>query len=122
MTKILVVDDSALMRNLLGKALEEAGFQVEAFLPASEAELMDRLGTSSPDLVLTDFNMPALDGKTVARATRLALPAARVMLLTASRDPGRDALLKTMGVARILYKPVTMDEVVASVKEVLRLG
>lgn len=122
MARILVIDDSALMRNILRGALAEEGHETDAFLPESEAGLIEKLRNYAPDLLITDFNMPILDGKAVVRICRFVVPAAKIVLLTASREPARDSLLQTMGVRRILYKPIRAEEVVASVQKVLQVG
>ena len=122
MPKILVIDDSAMMRNLLRGALAEEGYEAESFLPGSETGLIEKLRNYAPELLLTDFNMPVLDGKAVVRICRFVIPTAKIIILTASREPARDALLQTMGVRRILYKPIKAEDVVSAVKEVLHVG
>ena len=88
MLKILVIDDSVLMRRVVRDHLEKEGFAVEEFLPASVLELMERVKTSPPDLVLSDFNMPYVDGLEVARNVRRVNPNIPVIILTANRDCG----------------------------------
>ena len=119
MPRILVIDDSAFMRQYMRGFLEEAGFEVDDFLPESALEVLDRVIAFAPDLVLSDFNMPALDGQIVARTLRRSNPALPVLVVTASRDPAREAVLGTMGVRRILHKPVKGEELVRVVREVL---
>lgn len=122
MPKILVIDDSALMRKISRQSLEEAGFEVEDFLPGSVLELMERLKTSPPDLVLSDYNMPNIDGQNVARTVRRFNPGLPVIILTANRDTAREALLGTMGVRRILHKPILGPDLALEVKEVLSIS
>lgn len=119
MLRILVIDDSALMRKLNRDYLESAGFEVEELLPTSATEIQELLKRRRPDLVLSDFNMPHIDGQTVARAVRQTDPTIPVIILTANRDPAREALLQTTGVRKILHKPVTEDQLVEAVSEVL---
>ena len=63
MPRILVIDDSALMREVLGRHLEKAGFDVEAWMPDSVFEVSERLAATKPDLVLCDYQMPGVNGK-----------------------------------------------------------
>ena len=119
MFKILVIDDSAFMRKIARDHLEEAGFDVEDFLPSSVLELVDRIQNSPPDLVLSDFNMPNVDGLSVARNVRRVNPSIPVIILTANRDAAREAMLKTVGVRKILYKPINGEDLVNAVSQAL---
>lgn len=119
MFKILVIDDSLLMRKISRDHLENAGFAVEDFLPASVLGLVERIKTSPPDLVLSDFNMPDIDGLDVARNVRRINPNIPVIILTANRDASREARLHTVGVRKILYKPIRGEDLVNAVNQVL---
>ena len=117
--KILVIDDSVLMRRVVRDHLEKEGFAVEEFLPASVLELMERVKTSPPDLVLSDFNMPYVDGLEVARNVRRVNPNIPVIILTANRDVAREAKLQTVGVRKVLYKPINGEMLVDAVRRIL---
>ncbi len=119
MLKILVIDDSSLMRKITRDHLENAGFDVEDCLPESVADLIARITDAPPDLVLSDFNMPNLDGTNVARTVRRTNPQIPVIILTANRDVARDAILQTMGVRKILYKPISGQDLVDAVSAIL---
>ena len=119
MTRVLLIDDSSFMRKILREALEKGGFEVDEFLPQSALEVMERIKASKPDLVLSDYNMPLVNGLEVAKMARRAAPLILVVILTASHDPATEALLKTTGVRRILHKPITGEEVVMALKELL---
>lgn len=119
MLKILVIDDSVLMRRVVRDHLEKEGFAVEEFLPASVLELMERVKTSPPDLVLSDFNMPYVDGLEVARNVRRVNPNIPVIILTANRDVAREAKLQTVGVRKVLYKPINGEMLVDAVRRIL---
>jgi two-component system chemotaxis response regulator CheY len=117
MVKILVIDDSALMRKIARDHLEGAGFEVDDLLPTSSSELINHLGIAPPDLVISDFNMPAINGEGVIRAVRFSNPKIPIIILTANRDAARDAKLKSMGVRKILYKPINAEDLVAAVNQ-----
>jgi len=121
MVKVLVIDDSVLMRKLLREHLEEAGFEVEEFLPETVADLMEQLKRGSPDLVLSDFNMPKVNGQNVARAVRHVNPKTAIIVLTANRDEARDAMLLSMGVRKVLHKPIKAEDLVGAVKQVMKV-
>lgn len=119
MFTILIIEDSALMRNLARTALEGEGFRVEEVLPETPEALKARILAAPPDLVLSDFNMPRVDGLQVARAVRQADAKVPVIILSATRDATRDLQLKAMGVRTILHKPISGSDLVAAVVTVL---
>jgi len=121
MAKILVIDDSSFMRHQVRSFLEEAGFEVEEFLPLSALEVVERVRASVPDLILSDFNMPEVDGQSVARMAKRANPDIPVIILTATRDAAKESVLGTIGVRRVLHKPIGGETLIQAVKEVLRI-
>jgi DNA-binding NarL/FixJ family response regulator len=108
--KILVIDDSPMMRRLLRNFLETAGHEVEDWMPLSPTEIPDRLAASPVDLILTDFQMPGLNGLTVAKMAMRAAPNVPVVVLTALRDPEAEAQLIKFKVRQIIYKPITAED------------
>jgi two-component system chemotaxis response regulator CheY len=61
--KILIVDDSKVMRQIVKKALREAGFGDAQIVEAADgAEAFTLVGTETPDIVLSDWNMPVKSG------------------------------------------------------------
>src|SRR5262245_36814034 len=78
--KLLVVDDDALIRRSLAEVLRLEGYQV---LEASTgAEAIRIVGAHAPNLVVTDFNMPEVDGLQLLRELRARKPDLPVILVT----------------------------------------
>ena len=119
MAKILVIDDSALMRRVLRNYLQAAGHEVEDWLPLSAMEIPDRLISNPVDLILTDYQMPGVNGMTVAKMAMKAAPDVPVIVLTALVDPEIAAQLAKFKVRRIIHKPITPEALQAVVTEVL---
>lgn len=119
MTKVLVIDDSLLMRTLVRDYLEKADFEVDDWLPMSVMEIPERLESSKPDLILTDFRMPGVNGLSVAQAAQRANPSLPVVILTALREPETEARLLKFGVKRILYKPIRQEDLVQALRELV---
>jgi len=117
--KIVVIDDSKLMRNLIQHILEEAGHQVEPWAEVTAMEVSDRVLASDPDLVVTDYQMPGCNGLTVARMARKAKPGLPVIVVTATHDSSILDALKSQAVNLILHKPLKEEELVAAVSDVL---
>ncbi len=119
MSKIVVVDDSKLMRNLIQHILEQAGHQVDAWAEVTAVEVADRVLASDPDLVVTDYQMPGCNGLTVARMARKAKPGLPVVVVTALHDAAVMDALKSQAVNQILHKPLKEETLLATVADVL---
>ena len=120
MTKILVIDDSSLMRVLVRDCLEHTGFEVEDWLPMSVMEIPERIEASRPDLILTDFRMPGINGLSLVQTVQRTDATLPVVILTALREPETEVRLLKFGVKRILHKPISPQALAQALKEVLQ--
>lgn len=118
MPRILVIDDSAFFRKTVRGFLEEAGFEVDDFLPLSALEVLERVRAWLPDVVITDYNMPYVDGQAVARMVRRHAKDLPIVVLTAARDPERESRLKGFEPLQVVHKPITGPELVERVKAI----
>lgn len=84
MAKVLVVDDSALMRRLISGALSAAGHEVE--LARNGAEGVEKLVQWQPDVVTLDINMPQMDGLTALSLMMAARPTPVVMVSSLTEE------------------------------------
>lgn len=115
MTRVLVVEDDASIREIIGLALGSAGH--EPMLAPDGAEALERLGREDADLILLDVRMPGMDGAEFARRYRAATSRpAPIVVLTAARD----ATLSRgdLAASRYLEKPFDLDELLAVIDEV----
>lgn len=119
MARILMIEDSELMRRYLARCLSNAGHEVLEWVPESAMEIKDRLLEMKPDLVLTDYFMAGFNGATVARMSLQAMPGLPVLVLTASRDADVAATLAKFKVAGILHKPISAADLTAAVDRAL---
>src|SRR5512133_2535779 len=118
----LVVDDSSAMRKQLCYALRRvAGMEiVEA---ADGADAWRKLTTAVFDIVITDINMPLLDGLKLVALVRAGGPHLHVPLVVITTE-GAEADRKramSLGASAYLVKPVQANQVVAKVRALLRL-
>lgn len=116
---IMTVDDSASMRQMVRLALSGAGYQVVEAADGREA--LDKVGAAQPHMVVTDLNMPVMDGLTLIRQLR-ALPTFRgvpIVFLTTESDEGRKREAKEAGATGWLTKPFKQEQLLAVVKKVL---
>ena len=86
MIRILIVDDSAAMRDALSRLLNSAkGFEVVGFA-GDGLEAVERAGELLPDVILMDAQMPNMDGVEATRHIKLNLPSVRVLSLSVFTD------------------------------------
>ena len=122
--KVLVVDDSALMRKLLRQILEEAGYEVATAKDGYEAIELNR--TFQPDVITLDINMPRMDGLTALSHIMLERPVPVVMVSSLTED-GALITLEALNLGAVDYvtKPggtislnidMIKDEVLSKVK------
>jgi two-component system chemotaxis response regulator CheY len=106
--RILVVDDSSLVRLYYRNALEAAGFNVEQAINGIEA--MEKVLAQAFDLVIVDVNMPRMDGISFMRALRRGAPeVATIPALIISTESGQQDIddSRNAGANFYLVKPVS---------------
>ena len=116
---ILAVDDSASMRQMVNFTLTGAGYEVVQAVDGLEALEYARL--HNVDLVLTDVNMPRMDGITLVKELR-ALPSYRytpMLVLTTESSQDRKLQGKQAGATGWIVKPFSPDQLLAPIARVL---
>jgi CheY-like chemotaxis protein len=101
--KVLVVDDTEHVRNMLADMLDLDGFDVVG-QAASGEEAVDLSLESGPDVVVMDYKMPGMDGLSTARAIRSARPDQPIILYTAYMDPDLESQARAAGIALCIGK------------------
>jgi two-component system chemotaxis response regulator CheY len=108
---VLVVDDSAMMRKIVIKNLKDCGFDVTVVEASDGKEGLTRFTAGGIDLVLSDWNMPNMDGLEMVRQIRKLDPAKKVPIIMVttegSADKVKDAVLA--GANNYLAKPFTPE-------------
>jgi CheY-like chemotaxis protein len=117
MTRILVVDDHRSQADEFGALLRNAGCAVT--LAGNGREAMDLLRCDLPDIVLTDLDMPVMDGLELVQAIRRDYPALPVILMTAMGSEDAAARALHHGAASYVRKRSLAREVVRTVGSVL---
>lgn len=118
MKTILTIDDSASIRQMVAMTLSGAGFRV--LQAADGAEGLRVATSSSVDAVLTDLNMPIMNGIEFTRAFR-SHPAGRgvpVVLLTTESDDAMKSEAKAAGATGWIVKPFQQDQLLRIVNKV----
>lgn len=116
---ILVVDDEALVQDLIRLYLEKEGFRVEEAWDGEEALVKQR--AVSPDLIILDIMLPKMDGWAVCREIRKTTTTP-IIMLTAKGEEFDRVLGLELGADDYVCKPFSPIELVARIKAVLRRG
>jgi CheY-like chemotaxis protein len=110
--RILVVDDDKGVRDAMAGILSDLGYDVSAAADGDEALVL--LQDSTVGLVLTDLNMPGMDGLSLARRIKED-SSTPVVLITASDRRSVEPRLKDSVVDSVLFKPFRVEELMAVV-------
>jgi len=115
MTTILIVDDEYLIADILGFALEDEGYMT---VTASNGKKgLEVLTRERPELVITDFMMPVMDGLEFARAIRAREDGKSLPILLMSGAQGAQGREHPELFKAVFDKPFKIDEVIAMVKQ-----
>jgi two-component system response regulator (stage 0 sporulation protein F) len=115
--RILVVDDEQISREGVAEVLTDASYEVQ--MAADGQEAVSRLASFQPDLVLTDLQMPGLNGIGVLGHVKQVAPTTPVIIFTAHVliDAQREA--QRLGAQDYLNKPLDFDEMLRRVAKAL---
>jgi two-component system chemotaxis response regulator CheY len=117
MLKILVVDDSLIIRKKITKLVEELGHEV-LFCAKNAQEAIDSYNSTKPDLVTMDITMPDMDGiEAVGHLINLDSSAKIIMVTSHGQE---DMVIKSIqaGAVGYMLKPVTKDKLAIAIGEV----
>jgi len=119
MANVLVVDDSASMRNMVMATLSSAGHQVKDAENGEAALVLARAGQF--DAVITDLNMPVMDGITLTKELRTlsSYTYTPILLLTTESGGDKKAAGKEAGATGWLGKPFNPEKLLTTVDRVL---
>ncbi|MFH1709757.1 MAG: response regulator [bacterium] len=118
MAKILIADDTQLMRISLRRVLESAGHEVVAEAGGGE-EAVKLYEKFKPDLVTLDVIMGEMDGIAALQAIRKLDPRAKVIMLTSIRDMEVELLANKLGAMGYIEKPFNPTAVIKEIERVL---
>ncbi len=109
MAKILIVDDSKIIRRVLVNTLTEAGHEVIAEAANGE-EALKELENVTPDLITLDITMPVMDGLETLKAVREKYPELKVIMISAAGQKNKVLQALKDGALDFIRKPFEKDD------------
>jgi two-component system chemotaxis response regulator CheY len=119
-TKILAVDDSPTMRRIIVNTLKRAGY-TDVIEASDGRDALEKLNTDRINLVITDWNMPQMDGLTLVKALRSSDEFKQLPILMITTRSVREDIVKALkaGVNNYIVKPFSPETLRAKIQEVL---
>ena len=119
MKKILLVDDSMTMLMSMEGVLKRAGFDVKTATDGNQA--LGLIGSYAPDLVITDLNMPGMDGIELIKKIKqnASMRFKPILMLTTESQESKKVEAKAAGATGWLVKPVSPTDLTGVIKKVL---
>jgi len=119
MTRILAVDDSRTMRSMLQATLTDAGFEVD--VAEDGVDGLDKLEGAAPDLIITDINMPRLDGFGFIEGVRTGRRMASVPILVLTTETGEHLKqrARASGATGWIVKPFDETKLISTIQRLV---
>jgi DNA-binding response OmpR family regulator len=114
MEDVLVVDDDKMILEVIKRILAHDG--IVAHCVSSGAEALEKMKERSFPLMITDFNMPGLDGLELSRQGLELAPQMRIIMDTSGITDNNARLAMDIGISRILTKPFLPNEMLETVR------
>lgn len=109
MIRVLVTDDSRVMRQIVIRTLRQAGYDWDVREAADGAEALEAVRADEPDVVLSDWNMPNMNGIDLLRRLRAEGYATPFGFVTSEGSPEMRAQAEAAGALFLIAKPFTPD-------------
>lgn len=114
MRKVVLVDDSVILRSAIRNVLESSGYDV-IFEAGGSAELFAQLPGSGAEIILLDIFFPTENGLDILARLKKQMPAVKVLVVTGLRQDTIVAEAQRLGADGILFKPFDTDDLLSSV-------
>ncbi|MBK6341593.1 MAG: response regulator transcription factor [Flavobacteriales bacterium] len=117
MPHVLLIEDDALVRKLLEKRLQLAGWEVTALRDGSQ--LLERIAEHPADLILIDLGLPGADGLSLVEQLRAQGISAPILVLTAYELPHLHATVRGVGANDLVQKPYDQEELIERMRRLM---
>ncbi|RJQ21752.1 MAG: response regulator [Nitrospiraceae bacterium] len=118
--KIMIVDDCQTTRKLLGHYLKSRGYAV--VFAENGLDALEKLGADNVNLIMTDLNMPYMDGMELIRTLKAdpRFSEIPILMVTTENDETEREKAFTFGANGYVIKPVTGDAIAQNIKTILK--
>lgn len=113
--RVLIAEDSAVIRNIISKALEKSGFETEQAKDGQEA--IGKHQIFNPDLTIMDLVMPKVGGLDAIIEIQKLNPKAKFIIFTSTSRRDEVVSAESLNVISYLVKPLEMEDLITKVKE-----
>ena len=123
MQRIVIADDSATARMFIRRCLEIIGLgEMEIIETEDGKQALAAAKEKPPDLLLTDLNMPVMDGESLIKAIKSSpkLCELPVVVITSAGNPAKEAQLLELGAYRVINKPISPPMMMKALQPFLR--
>jgi two-component system, response regulator PdtaR len=117
--RVMIVDDTEHVRNMLAEMLELDGFEVVGRAASGYEAIAEADGTT-PDVIVMDYRMPDIDGLSAARLIRANHPRQAIILYTAYMDRALEDQARESGVALVVGKVEGLNQLERHITELCR--
>ena len=119
---VLLVEDEPTLAHVLARILSEEGYAVTVRGNGLDALDVVRCDDTRIDVIVSDVGLPGLRGDKLAAEVRRVRPALPVLLMTGFSTAVAPGNEEALGVAAVLEKPVTIEDLLAAVRDALQVG
>lgn len=112
--RVLIVDDSSVMRKIVNRSLRQAGLDLkEVFEASNGVEALEQIQQTRVDLILSDINMPTMDGLELVRQLQGVGNAKGVPIVMITTEAGETHVVQALshGAQGYIRKPFTPDQI-----------
>ena len=117
--RLLIVDDSSVMRRTIEKNLTDYDLEIVG-MASNGIEALEMVENEKPDVITLDITMPEMDGITCLENIMEIHPSAKVMIITALSDKLTGLTALDKGARGFLYKPVNANDLERAFDKLLR--
>ena len=118
--KVMVVDDTTALREILATLLTNEGYDVVGKC-ATGAVVMASIEQWQPDIVCLDYHLPDIDGMTLLKSIHQACPTVSVVMITGDTNPELEATAAEAGAAGFIRKPFSKDRITGEMRQISQL-
>ena len=119
--KVMVVDDSSVMRQIIKNNLKQLGFDLENLLDAGDGEeALTKIGVGVVDLIISDWNMPRMTGIDFLKTIRADEALKEIPFLMVTSEADKEKIMEAVqaGVNQYIVKPFNANQLEEKIREI----